>query len=84
MNHLLQQPDLSAEYNELRQPVYRDQEHQADNNAFGSLRRAANKFFAEYGIPWRVGIKQRIVFLRVAPAGHKKPALHPRPAQPDL
>jgi len=36
VNHLLQQPDRADEYDELRQPVYGDPEHQADNNAFVS------------------------------------------------
>lgn len=58
VNHLLQHVDLAAEYDELKSPVYGDQGHQADHYAFGSLRRAANKYFAEYGIPWRVVIKK--------------------------
>jgi hypothetical protein len=63
VSYLWQQPDKSAMYDKLRAPVYDDREAQADNNEFGSLRRGANRYFTEHGIPWQVIIKKRVVGL---------------------
>ena len=64
VNELWSRQNNAAEFADLKRPVYDDSEHTADENAFGSLRRAANRFFAAHDIPWRVCIKQRLVYLR--------------------
>jgi len=64
VNHLMSCRDLAATFAELKQPVYDEREYTADHNAFGSLRRAANRFFASHGIGLRVCIKKRLVFLQ--------------------
>jgi hypothetical protein len=64
--YLWQQLDRAATYVDLLQPVYDDAEHVADANAFGSLCKAANKFFKEHRIPWRAGTKKAVVYLESA------------------
>ena len=67
VKHLWQQLDRAATFSDLLQPVYDDPEHIADASAFGSLCKAATKFFKEHGIPWRAGTKKTVVFLEPAP-----------------
>jgi hypothetical protein len=64
VNDLWSRRNKAAEFADLKRPVYEDPEHTADANAFGSLRRAANKYFAAHDIRWRVCIKQKLVYLR--------------------
>jgi hypothetical protein len=64
--YLWHQLDRAATYVDLLQPVYDDAEHVADANAFGSLCKAANKFFKEHRIPWRAGTKKAVVYLESA------------------
>lgn len=66
VNHLWQLCDRAATFADLLIPVYEDREHEADHNAFGSLRRAANRFFAKHGLPWRVHVKKTVVYLRLS------------------
>ncbi len=78
MNYLWDQPNHTATFADLKLPVYDDPEHPADHDAFGSLRRAANSFFIAHGIPWRVHIKMRVVYLErfdttISAARHKCP-----------
>jgi hypothetical protein len=63
VDHLWKQQDLAATFDDLKHPVYDDREHTAGDEAFGSLRRAANKFFKTHGISWRISIKKKIVHL---------------------
>lgn len=63
VNELFSTEGRSASYDELKLPVYRDAEHVADGNAFGSLRRGANDFFEKHNIPYRVSIKKTTVSL---------------------
>ena len=50
---LWKQVSRSATFDDLKLPVYEDREHEADEDAFGSLRRAANSFFQSHHIPGR-------------------------------
>jgi hypothetical protein len=63
VNYLWQQPNHSATFDDLKFPVYDDRDHIADAKAFGSFRRAANAFFREHHIPWRVVVKKTVVSL---------------------
>lgn len=64
--HLWEQPDRTATFNALKVPVYGDREHIADDNAYGSLRREANKAFGASDIPWRAGLKKGTAYLKLA------------------
>jgi hypothetical protein len=63
VKHLWQAAELSATTDDLKLPVYDDAERETGENEFGSLRRAANSFFKEHKIPWRITIKKRVVGL---------------------
>ncbi len=63
VDHLWKQRGHAATFAELKPPVYDDREHTAGDDAFGSLRRAANTFFNKHGISWRVCIKKKVVHL---------------------
>lgn len=66
VNHLWDHRDRAASFDDLKLPVYDDRDHDADNAAFGSLRRAANSFFRQHDIPWRLYIKKSVVHLGLA------------------
>jgi len=61
VKHLWEQDDHTACFDELIVPVYNDTEHIADENAFGSLRKAANKFFSVNAIPLSVSLNKATV-----------------------
>ncbi len=63
VKHLWGQPEHVARFDDLLVPVYGDPEHIADDNAFGTLRREANKFFKNNGIPWKASLKKGTVSL---------------------
>lgn len=61
VKHLWKQTDRVASFDELKVPVYDDAEHIADDSAFGSLRKAANKFFRGNDIPYSVSLSKTTV-----------------------
>jgi hypothetical protein len=65
VDFLWKQPTHAATFDDLKVPIYDDADHLADTQAFGSLRRAANKYFNKHGIPWLVGISKTVVSLTV-------------------
>lgn len=64
VDHLWNTENRCASFEDLKGPVYDDTEHLADSNNFGSLRRAANKFFEQHEIPLRASVKKNFVTLR--------------------
>jgi len=64
VKYLWNQPDQIASFDELIVPVYGDPEHIADDNAFGALRKAANKFFKAHEIPLAVSLSKTTVSLQ--------------------
>jgi hypothetical protein len=69
VDHLWRRPQKAATFDELKQPVYSDPEHIADQSNFGSLRTRANTFLSQHGIPWQVRIKKGLVFLMLRDSG---------------
>jgi hypothetical protein len=63
VRHLWSVPERSATFDELLIPTYGDPEHIADENAYGALRRAANNYFSENRINYRVTISKGRVSL---------------------
>ena len=63
VNHLWNLESKTASFDELKMPVYSDENHDADRNAFGSLRRAANNYFKDHEIGLRVTINKELVSL---------------------
>ena len=66
VKHLWGLTDRVASFDDLIVPVYGDPEHIADEVAFGAMRREANKFFGDNGIPWKASLKKGSVSLRPA------------------
>jgi len=62
--HLWGQADRTAGFDELIISVYGDSNHIADENAFGSLRKAANQFFRDNGISLAVSLSKSTVSMR--------------------
>ncbi len=63
VNHLWQLPNHSATFDDLKDPVYKDQDHIAVAGEFGSLRKSANAYFGRHKIPYCIGIKKAVVYL---------------------
>ncbi|WP_145061082.1 hypothetical protein [Adhaeretor mobilis] len=61
---LWDQPNKRSSFDDLKRPVYDDPDHVADESAYGSLRRKANRYFSVNGVPWRVSLKQNFVLLK--------------------
>lgn len=63
VSYLWRLPGKAASFDDLKVPVYADPDHIADEAAFGSLRRAANNYFRDHGVQWKVSIKKTSVRL---------------------
>ena len=63
VNHLWSRRYLSASFDQLEVPIYNEHDDRVDNITAGSLRSAANRFFKKHNLPYRVCIKQTIVYL---------------------
>jgi len=64
VKYLWGQADYVATFDDLIVPVYDDANHIADENAFGSLRKAANRFFRDNSIPLAVSLSKATVTLQ--------------------
>lgn len=63
VNYLWKQEHNSASFDELKQPVYADEHHVADESTFGALRSKVNAYFKRHNVPYCVSIKKGMVLL---------------------
>lgn len=63
VDFLWKQDHKSASFDELKNPVYSDEQHLADESAFGALRSKVNSYFKKHDIPYCVSIKKGKVLL---------------------
>ena len=64
LGFLWQQPNLSARFEDLAEPVWRDRNRGINSNMVGSCRRDANKFLESNDIPFLVGTEAGFAFLK--------------------
>ena len=66
VKHLWNDPEHTATFDELAEPVFRDHSMVPDDNQIGKQRALANKFFSKRGISWKVASspKDRRVWLK--------------------
>jgi hypothetical protein len=70
---LWKRPMRTADFDTLALPVYDRHGHTVTEHAIGSLRKQANSFFSQHGIPLLVSIKQGIVRLEMPSAADCPP-----------
>jgi hypothetical protein len=68
VEHLWTCTNMTADVRDLAEPVWGDHEAETGDNALGSVRRQANRFFQRHAIPYQVRIKNKTVLLERRPA----------------
>ena len=63
IEHLWRSRGRTSRIDNLAEPVWGDHGGSVDDSSLGSVRRDANKFFEEHGLPFRVRTKSRCVSL---------------------
>ena len=59
VKYLWNQTDRTADFLDLGEPVWYDNEKDVDVNAVGSARREANKFFQRHSLPFKLTVRKR-------------------------
>lgn len=63
LSFLWSKPNRRAHVDLLAEPIWEDKNHDISYMAIASLRRAANKFFRENGLPFMVRTKDQVVYI---------------------
>jgi hypothetical protein len=79
MAFLWEQPNRTAEKDELAKPIYRDSEELMPDNAMNSLRKGMNTFFRQYKIPFHAVVKAGYLSIKAGLPPPAKPKAKPKP-----